>query len=195
MGKKKVVYPVLFMILLTAFFATALAVLDYVSEDIIAKQEAKRVQSSILYVFNQTVDGDVSKEYDARVTEETLDGTRVYYLMDNNEKQAYAIAFVGKGLWGQVSGFIAFDINSREVLGVDFVSHSETPGLGGRIDEIPFKEQFRGIDIRTEKDEYVVFKPADNGIDGISGATLTSKAVKDLINKSIQYGKALGVTN
>ncbi len=75
-------------------------------------------------------------------------------------------------------------------MGIDFVSHSETPGLGGRISEEPFKEQFRNLDLssRNEGGEYITYRPAPDGnVDSIAGgATLTSKSVSNFLNENIK---------
>ncbi len=82
---------------------------------------------------------------------------------------------------GTVEGYAAISADNSELLGIDFVSHSETPGLGGRISEEPFKEQFRNLDLTNAKGgEYIVYRPAPDGnVDSIAGATLTSKSVSN----------------
>ncbi|MCK4613448.1 MAG: FMN-binding protein, partial [Thermoplasmata archaeon] len=60
--------------------------------------------------------------------------------------------------------------------GISIISHSETPGLGEKIVEASFLEQFEGIgvnDVRLTKD--------DGGIDAISGATISSSAVVEAV--------------
>jgi len=67
---------------------------------------------------------------------------------------------------------------------VDFTSHNETPGLGGRIDEAWFKEQFRnrkivigtGLSYDTEQ---------ENQLDAITGATSTSRSILNILNDVI----------
>ncbi len=69
-----------------------------------------------------------------------------------------------------------------QVLGIDFVTHSETPGLGGRISELWFKEQFRAVSINSDDSDIVTYRPAPDGnVDAITGATLTSDAVRNII--------------
>ena len=74
-----------------------------------------------------------------------------------------------------------------KLIGIEFTSHSETPGLGGRIDEEWFKEQFRGIDLEDSQDDYIIYTPAAGGnVDAITGATLTSQSVREFVNEDIQ---------
>jgi len=69
---------------------------------------------------------------------------------------------------------------------VDFVSHSETPGLGGRISETWYKEQFRDLEFSPDETVYVIYTPSPGGnVDAISGATGTSEAVRTILNESM----------
>lgn len=99
--------------------------------------------------------------------------------------------FSGKGLWGTITGVIAVDNTFSRIVGMEITSHSETPGLGGRIEEDWFKEQFRGESIST--DIMVVQSGGmgdtdpDNGIlDGITGATRTSESMQNIINNQVK---------
>ena len=106
----------------------------------------------------------------------------------DGEVLGYAFEVRGNGLWGQIRSYVAFDKSFEELKGVDFISHSETPGLGGRIDERWFVDQFQGIEVSESEDgEYLVFKPAVGGnIDSITGATQTSKSVRTMFNENIE---------
>lgn len=100
--------------------------------------------------------------------------------------------FSGQGLWGTVTGVIAVDGSVSKIIGLDIISHAETPGLGGRIEEDWFKDQFRGEVIPAEgisvrKGEGGSDTNPDNGVvDGITGATLTSSSMEVMINNEIE---------
>jgi len=73
-----------------------------------------------------------------------------------------------------------------------YMNHSETPGLGGRIDETAFKEQFRGERISSSSSARIaVVSGQDTGskddskVDAITGATRTSESIQTLLNKAI----------
>ncbi len=186
--KKKILYPVLFMILLTAVFTFVLAFINASSIDLIREQEELRIQRSILYVFDvahEDSDESVSSTFNQFITTETEDSKTYYVYKTDGEIKGYAFEFSGKGLWGTITGNIALAPKFDKILGVDFISHSETPGLGGRIDEDWFKEQFRDMDVNTPSP--VIFKPAEGGnVDAVTGATLTSNSVRDMINSFIE---------
>jgi Na+-transporting NADH:ubiquinone oxidoreductase subunit C len=85
-----------------------------------------------------------------------------------------------------MSGYAAVDDSGSVLLGMDLPTHSETPGLGGRISEPWFKEQFRNLPLTEAGTDPFVFKPAPGGnIDAITGATQTSEAVRKLLTEDI----------
>ncbi len=108
-----------------------------------------------------------------------------------NDVPVIVSPFSGKGLWGTITGVIAVDNTFNRIVGMEITSHSETPGLGGRIEEEWFKEQFRGESI---SEDIVVVQSGgmgdtdpDNGIlDGITGATRTSESMQNIINNQVK---------
>lgn len=203
MAKKKnskpIVYPVVFMLVLTVVFGGALAGINALTKDVIAQQEALRVKENVLYVLGfieSPADAkakgkslspeQIEAQYADQVTEKALKDTSVFVGTQDGKVSGYAFQIVGPGLWGSMTGYAAISADQKNILGMSVVSHSETPGLGGRIDETWFKEQFRNIPITSSQSELVVFKPKAGGnIDAISGATLTSEAVRVMLNEDI----------
>jgi len=184
--KKPLLYPVVFMVLITAFFTFLLAFINESTIDEIERQEDLRLQRSILYVFDipydETNDNEVTYTYQANITTESRQGRTLYIYEKDDTIKGYAFEFSGSGLWGTITGHLALAPSFDELLGVNFIAHSETPGLGGRIDEPVYKDQFRGI-VPNATAEAIVYRPADGGnVDAITGATLTSKSVKNMIN-------------
>ncbi|HAS73575.1 MAG TPA: NADH:quinone oxidoreductase [Clostridiales bacterium UBA8960] len=182
--KKQILYPVVFMILLTAVYTFVLAFINESTVDIIAAQEALRVKRSVLYVLDLPSDGSadaVNQLYDAKLDTKPFGDDSYYIYKEDGMVVGYAFPYIGKGLWGSISGYMAISADLKTILGVDFVAHSETPGLGGRIDEEWFKVQFRGVPVAEA--ESLIFFPSDGGnIDAITGATSTSEAVRKIIN-------------
>lgn len=104
----------------------------------------------------------------------------------NGELELIVLPFNGAGLWGQIYGLITLDKDLNTIKGVNFYEHKETPGLGSRITEEPWRAQW------VEKTLY-----DDNGnlhmgvakqgtananqVDGISGATLTGRGVHNML--------------
>ncbi|MDA9840408.1 Na(+)-translocating NADH-quinone reductase subunit C [Rubripirellula sp.] len=107
----------------------------------------------------------------------------------------------GKGLWGTLYGYLALRSDLETIQGLTFYQHKETPGLGGEVDNPSWKAQWEGVKLFDEsgKPAATVFKgPAPSGdqysVDGLSGATITSRGVTNLIRywaSDDAYGKYL----
>ncbi|TWT36371.1 Na(+)-translocating NADH-quinone reductase subunit C [Posidoniimonas corsicana] len=104
----------------------------------------------------------------------------------------YVLPVYGKGLWGTLWGFLALEDDATTVKGITFYDHKETPGLGAEIaDSEQWKEQWPGkkaidsngdVQLQVKKGKTASDNPAfDYTIDGVSGATITSKGVDHLI--------------
>ncbi len=98
---------------------------------------------------------------------------------------------------------MAVTVDLSQALGVVFVEHKETPGLGGRIAEEAFQEQFRGLNIappaKGQRTLYVGSVETDaasprygRSVDAITGATQTCMAVDAFLNRNIeQFRRAM----
>ncbi|MGB6994669.1 MAG: NADH:ubiquinone reductase (Na(+)-transporting) subunit C [Thermoanaerobaculia bacterium] len=96
----------------------------------------------------------------------------------------------GYGLWSTLYGFIALDADLDTVRGITFYEHKETPGLGGEVDNPGWKARWDGRKVYGQDGlpRIEVIKgqagPADEDpyrVDGLSGATLTSRGVTNLV--------------
>ena len=99
------------------------------------------------------------------------------------------IPIYGAGLWGPVWGYAAFNADGCTIAGAYFDHASETPGLGAKIKDEPwFREKFIGKKADFEGEHIFNLSKnaeesgADNAIDAISGATMTSKGLNEAIN-------------
>ena len=96
----------------------------------------------------------------------------------------------GYGLWSTLYGFIALEADLNTIAGLGFYDHGETPGLGGEVDNPRWKAQWPGKHIyRDGQVAIAVLKGASNPasaeidyqVDGLSGATLTSRGISNLL--------------
>ena len=95
----------------------------------------------------------------------------------------------GAGLWGPIWGYVAFQPDHYTIAGAYFDHESETPGLGAKIkDEAWFREKFIGkkVEWGTEPafklEKNVEATGAENAVDAITGATMTSKGLNEALN-------------
>jgi len=189
--KKPLIYPVVFMVIISAVFTTALATLNAVTIERVETQEAVKNQRSLLYVFGQTIPEGLEETqlaFEGLVKMKSIEDISYYEATENDELIGYAFPFQGSGLWGTIWGYVAVSPDFSEIIGVDFIKHAETPGLGGRISEVWYRDQFRGIDISNQVADVIIYHPSDGGnADAITGATLTSNAVKNMINAELNH--------
>ena len=95
----------------------------------------------------------------------------------------------GAGLWGPIWGYIGLEGDLKTIKAVCFGHKGETPGLGAKIaDEPSFAEAFVGQQVGSGDVLFEILKPANrqtelNGVDAISGATITSQALGNTLNQ------------
>ncbi|HSH35361.1 FMN-binding protein [Schnuerera sp.] len=189
--KKSFGFPIIFMVVITAFFTLILAYLNYATTDAIAFNEETELRKTLLYVFDIDIPSEepkvIEEVFNEYVGEEVVEDETIYFVKEGEEVLGYAFPVGGTALWGTVQGYVAVSEDYSQLLGLDFVSHSETPGLGGRITEDWFKEQFRGLNLSEATDgEYIIYRPAAGGnVDAIAGATQTSNSVSQFLNEDI----------
>ena len=115
----------------------------------------------------------------------------VYEVRDGDNLDQYVFPVHGKGLWSTLYGFLAVDSDRRTIRGITFFEHGETPGLGGEVDNPKWKAQWPSKVAYDENGDVVirvikgVVNPAspeaDHEIDGLAGATITTKGVSNLV--------------
>jgi len=96
----------------------------------------------------------------------------------------------GYGLWGTLYGYISIENDFNTIAGIEFYDHKETPGLGAEVDNPKWKNLWPGKEIyqNGEVSLSVIKGKVDNNdkdaqyeIDGLSGATITSRGVTNMI--------------
>lgn len=107
------------------------------------------------------------------------------YIFNKDGREVTVVPIYGAGLWGPVWGYIAFDEDLKTITGAYFDHGSETPGLGAKIKDDPaFRALFKGktADFGAQPAfEIVKGAAADNQVDAITGATMTSKGLSEAI--------------
>jgi electron transport complex protein RnfG len=89
----------------------------------------------------------------------------------------FAVALEGKGKgFGGLIGVMVGVSKDGKLLDIGITSHSETPGIGSKVSETPFTEKFKGLATNQEVT-----------VDGISGATYSSKGVMAAVTQALEY--------
>lgn len=105
----------------------------------------------------------------------------------------YVLPVTGRGLWGGLWGYIALNADKKTVFGTYFYHTSETAGLGARIGERWFQEQFNGKPLFADDDTQNIAlsvvkagaSKAETEVDGVTGATLTSDGVSAMVKDGL----------
>ncbi len=184
--KKGRIYTVVFMLIVSAFFTLLLAGANALYRPKIQENELLAERIAILYVFDIDQSGsaeEILMRFEQNVKRATISGVELYaYTSTEGEPAAYAVPFTGPGLWGSISGYLGVSSELEHITGLVFTNQSETPGLGGRIDELTYREQFRGLRI-TDGTTLVYGEQGGGQIDAITGATSTSNSVLRILNQ------------
>lgn len=105
---------------------------------------------------------------------------------------SYILPVYGAGLWGPIWGYVAVENNGDTIYGTYFAHQGETPGLGAEIEKTFFTERFAGKQLYTDGvfTSVAVVKsgqtPSSGAyVDAISGATITSHGVSDMLYNSL----------
>lgn len=178
--KKGYLYTIIFMAAVSIVFTGLLAGVNAAYKNKIEQNQEAALKTSILSSVGIDSKDDVNSLFDEKAQEKDIGGI-TYYSINTGSDISYAVPFEGSGLWGTILGYIGVDSSFNTILGIAFTEQNETPGLGGRIDESWYKEQFRGVSLGGAL-EY----GEDSGLDAITGATSTSNAVLKIVNDFIE---------
>jgi len=135
---------------------------------------------------------DMKKEMNKPLEDRNLP---VFISINDKEEKQYIFPVYGKGLWGPVWGYVSLEDNLSTVYGANFSHQGETPGLGAEISTEDFQNQFIGKEIFNEQGEFVSVSVKKGGtanpqskyeVDGISGGTITSEGVDEMLNDCLK---------
>ncbi|MFT5820785.1 MAG: Na+-transporting NADH:ubiquinone oxidoreductase subunit C [Crocinitomix sp.] len=136
-------------------------------------------------------DVDIKKQFrDKKLDPADRDYPLYVATVDGSAK--YVIPVVGSGLWGPIWGFLAIDEDKSSIYGATFDHKTETPGLGAEIKQPFFYNQYSKevISIDGQYKKIKVMKDGsgadDFKVDGITGGTITSKGVEEMVDRTIQ---------
>lgn len=114
------------------------------------------------------------------------DFAQIFLLRDDDAVSVVLLPLTGQGYGGRIDAILALRGDMNTIAGIAVTQHSETPGLGGRIDEAAWQADFPGTELRDAKGEMqfrVARGPAAgiHEVDGITGATRTTRGVTQMI--------------
>ena len=185
---KQKVWMVLLLILIGSVSAALLNWVYSYTAPIVARNTEIKLRRSVLNVLKIPYAEDtIDTAFGETVRTEEKSGLTVYKSYEGDRLDGVAFRSEGSGFWAPISALIALEPDLETVKGVTVVEQAETPGLGGRISEPWFQEQFSGKKLRPSL-HVVPYREASgpNEVDAITGATETSRAFDRLLNEGIQ---------
>ncbi|MBW1731909.1 MAG: RnfABCDGE type electron transport complex subunit G [Deltaproteobacteria bacterium] len=99
----------------------------------------------------------------------------------NGKLIGMAYSTEGHGYHGTIEVMVGVDMNGT-ITGISIMQHSETPGLGARVVEPKFRDQFKGLKLSGDLN----LSTEGGKIDGVSGATYSSKGVVSAVRKALE---------
>ena len=178
---KERIYPLLFMFIVTLVCIVLTAGANILTFDLAKANELSFTRRAILDAaglsYENTTVG-IEETYLSLVSEEAG-----YYSANVDGKTRYIVPLAGPGLWGTIEIMAGFEADLSTFSGVAIVNQTETPGLGGRIEEPWFTAQFAG-----KQGPFTLVEEgtsaAAHEVDGITGASRTSEYFKNLTDRA-----------
>ncbi|MEG3114783.1 Na(+)-translocating NADH-quinone reductase subunit C [Salinicola sp. 4072] len=154
--------------------------------------------------YSESLDPDTYDQFDAArdpATSRTLSGdddiagigrqekfSTVYLVGNPDDPDQIVMPIRGQGLWGLMEGFLSVRGDGNTIVGLSYYDQSETPGLGGEVDNPRWKAKWDGKKIYEDGDfqdpQIQLVKGGASGeyeVDALSGASLTSRGVTNML--------------
>lgn len=179
---KKFMPMLIFILILGTILTTVLVAVSTLTEERIARNDELKQKRSVLEALDIAFTPETIESVYAASIKETQVEDQIFF-KDNAGNTAFV--YLGSGLWGPIEGVLTLAADLTTISGLAFIHQEETPGLGSRITEDPFKSSFLGKS----------FSPAltmsgsgpsnpDTDIDAITGATLSCNAFVEILNNN-----------
>ena len=115
---------------------------------------------------------------------------QVYLVRDEDKKISQVILPInGNGLWSMMYAFVSVKVDGNTVVGVNYYDQGETPGLGDEVTNMKWRNLWPGKKLFDDSGKVAIHlikgraDPSDPyAVDGVSGATLTSRGVTNMFN-------------
>lgn len=186
---KERIWMIVLLLIITSISSGALGLINIKTRPLIEKNKLLTLRKSVLNALDipyqqQNMEEVFEEEVKTRFLEEIP-----FYIRYSEQGKLEAVAFKieGSGFWAPISAIIALKPDLETIHGMDILDQEETPGLGARITEPEFLNSFVGKKIKP-KILLVSRREAkgDHEVDAITGATMTSKALEEIINDGVK---------
>ena len=214
-------YVIVYAAIISAVFTAGIMALHAATRGMVQRNERLAFQKAMVELFDlgeaaALSDQQIVDLYDKHIVDisgdpqmvdpQTGQKFKAYSCTDvDGTPVGLAFSFTGTGFWARIDGLIAVSpdfmlpppSSGAKVLGIAFLAHQETPGLGGRITERQWRRKFIGLDLSPpQADGQWIYiggpvatdpdSPRHNRrVDAITGATGTCSAVEKFLNEQL----------
>lgn len=161
----------------------------FIRKGILLNSKGKDITDSALIQGDSAFGVILKKE----IKKDILEQRYPIYIASKSDSIFYIIPVRGKGLWGPIWGYVSLQEDFNTIYGAVFDHEKETPGLGAEINEDFFQDPFKGkmifkdgelMSVTVKKGR--VEKEDKYAVDGISGGTITSDGVTDMLKERLK---------
>jgi len=175
---------IVFVLVLGSVLTAALVVVNNVTTPIIDTYNVQKIKMSVLDVLGIRYDEENLESVFSENVDEESQGAETLYVSKNGD---IAFEISGAGLWGPIEGVMGLKNDRKTIKRIVIVRQEETPGLGGRIGEDEFLNRFLDKTVVPSLEIVAPGKAqSNNQVDGITGATMSVKALEILLNTEVQ---------
>jgi Na+-transporting NADH:ubiquinone oxidoreductase subunit C len=172
-----------FLLLLTITCTILLSIGNFYYQKALAVKQ-KELRMEILRIFEIPFTEESFFSVFSKSVEIKEEKKAVSYIYNGTPRQAVIITS-GNGLWSVIELMIVVNIDEQTLGQLRVLSHGETPGLGGRIEESWFLDQFIDLDVSQGLKVMKEKSGTPGEVDGVTGASHTSRSVEKIINDAL----------
>jgi len=177
-GALKIIF---FLMVIAAISGAILASVFSATKEKIAYQQKQKIENAIISILPETEE----------VIEIEAD-SQIFYKCKNGYGELEGVAFIaqGPGYQDLIKVLVVTDTNLTLIKGIEILESVETPGLGDKITKTEFKSQFKDALPALKLSKEVLIEEEEEAlIQAITGATISSQAVIDIVNVKMKQVK------
>jgi Na+-transporting NADH:ubiquinone oxidoreductase subunit C len=160
---------------------------NFITESYVVNAQGERLEGRDAFEITKNIKEQIDKPAEERELP-------IFGFESEDGSIRYIIPLRGKGLWGPIWGYIALKDDFNTISGTVFDHSKETPGLGAEINTDWFENAFIGKTIFDKDGNFTSIQVVKGGadpsnmhaVDGISGGTITSTGLEDMIADCIE---------
>lgn len=150
---------------------------------------ADRIEANKLGDTLEQVPALVSGAVEGRA--ETVGGRTVYRAVDRPGRcVGWVVPAGGQGFADRIELLIGLDAKAQTITGLYVLEQKETPGLGNRIEDAAWRRQFASKSTARVLAVTKAQTPGENEIQAVTGATVSSQSVTDIVNDAVARFRA-----